>query len=186
MHSGSFNSLRWFIEVPDIHGLSLETAAESMFWLFRVKRGEWISTWKRADWTLDTAGALWCLHTFPHVLPVPMLPTRQRPRVMSPCHQGNCTVCSQSSSHGSHLPKATSHLALLPLKGGRLKRLFILGWSRTGLRDSWTWQLILKKEDTGHYSPTLQGSDEWYAPALEQLSLCHFSVFHHWQHPFCF
>lgn len=52
MHSGSFNSLRWFIEVPDSHGLSLETAAEGMFWLVRVKTGEWI-TWEKADWTLQ-------------------------------------------------------------------------------------------------------------------------------------
>lgn len=136
---------------------------------------------------LDTARALRCLlHAFLPMLPVPMLPMRLRPCVTSPCNQCNCTTCSQSSSHGSHLLKATSHLALLPLKGGRLKRLFILGWSRTGLRHSWTWQLILKNEDTRYYSPTLQGSDEWYAPALEQLSLCHFSVFHHWQHPFYF
>lgn len=170
-----------------IHGLSLETAAEGVLCLVRVKRGEWISAWKKADWILDTAGALQCLlHAFPHMLPVPMLPRRQRPRVKSPCNQGNNTTCSHSSSHGSHLPKATSHLALLPLKGRRLKRLFILGWSRTGLRHSWTWQLILKKEDTRYYSPALQGSDEWYVSALEQLSLCHFSVFHHWQHPFYF
>lgn len=146
------------------------------FWLFRVKRGEWISTWKKADWTLDTAGALGCLlHAFLPMLPVPKLPMRQRPHVMSLCNQGNCTICPQSSSHGSHLLKATSHLAVLPLKGGRLKRLFILGWSRTGLRHSWTWQLILKNEDTRYYLPTLQGSDEWYVPAQEQLSLCHFS-----------
>lgn len=31
MNSGYFNPLRWFIQVPDIHGLSLETAAEGMF-----------------------------------------------------------------------------------------------------------------------------------------------------------
>ena len=34
-----------------------------------------------------------------------------------PADWGKCTVRSQCSSRGSHLPKATSHLALLPLKG---------------------------------------------------------------------
>lgn len=62
-----------------------------------------------------------------------------------PADPGKCTICSQCSSPGSHLPKATSHLALLPLKGA------VQGWiscsssggSRTRLRHSWRWQSFL-------------------------------------------
>lgn len=48
MHSGSFNPVRWLIQVPDIGGLSIETQQLKTFLDYLNERAEQISTWKKS------------------------------------------------------------------------------------------------------------------------------------------